>query len=186
MKITETDLAGVLIIEPQVFKDTRGFFFEAFHGQRYAEHGINVNFVQDNFSRSTQGVLRGLHYQLTHQQGKLVWITRGKIFDVVVDVRRGSPTFGKSLITHLSEDQPRQIYIPPGLAHGFCVLSEQADFCYKCSDYHHPGAERGIIWNDPSLQIPWPVTNPVLSSKDQLFMGLQDINPEELPRYESK
>lgn len=184
MKVTETALPGVLIIEPKVFGDARGCFFETFHAERYAEYGMKLAFVQDNFSRSSYGVLRGLHYQLEHTQGKLVWITHGKIFDVAVDVRKGSPTFGKWVSVILDANEPRQVYIPPGYAHGFCVLSEQVDFFYKCTDIYHPASEKGIHWQDPDLNIPWPVTNPTLSQKDAIYSNLKDIPVTELLPYD--
>ncbi len=181
MKITETKLSGVLIIEPPIFGDGRGIFFESYHHERYSGHGLKVNFVQDNFSRSSKNVLRGLHYQLEKPQGKLIWVTRGQVFDVVVDVRKGSPTFGQSLTTILDAERIRQLYVPPGFAHGFCVLSDEADFSYKCTDYYYPAAEKGILWNDPDLKIQWPVTNPILSAKDQKNLCLKNIAAEDLP-----
>lgn len=184
MKVTSTELSGVLIIEPKVFCDSRGFFFETFQAERYAEYGMQLAFVQDNSSRSCKGVLRGLHYQLPYAQGKLVWVTRGQVFDVFVDIRYNSPTFGKWQSIILDAEEPRQIYIPPGFAHGFCVLSDEADFHYKCTDYYTPATEKGVRWDDPELNISWPVANPVLSPKDMAYPKLRDIAKEELFSYE--
>lgn len=183
MNIIETKLPGVFLIEPKIFSDDRGVFFECFHMERYGDYGLPTKFVQDNFSHSIKNVLRGLHYQLTNAQGKLIWVTRGKIFDVVLDVRQGSPTFGQWLSFMLSADHPQQIYIPPGLAHGFCTLTEEVNFYYKCTDYYYPNSEHGILWNDPDLNIPWPVSNPILSSKDQINPSFKSIKSEELPKY---
>ena len=184
MKIIETELRGVLIIEPTVHGDERGFFQETFHAQRYAEHGIAVSFVQDNHSRSGAGILRGLHYQLRHPQGKLVRVTQGTAFDVAVDVRKGSPTFGKWVGVTLSEENFRQIYVPPGFAHGFCTLSERVDFLYKCTDYYAPQDEHGIAWDDPDIGIDWPAVKGGfrLSAKDQHNKRLRDMDAE-LPTY---
>jgi len=185
MKVTPTDLPGVLLIEPAVFSDARGFFLENYHARRYTEVGIPGPFVQDNHSRSRQGVLRGLHYQLHHPQGKLVWVTRGEVFDVVVDIRQGSPTFGHWIGMVLTEDNHRQLYVPPGCAHGFCVLSDIADFLYKCHDFYHPEDEGGILWCDPDLAIAWPVSAPALSPKDQHYPRLAEVPRARLPLYES-
>ena len=182
MKVSETSLPGVLLIEPRVFADPRGMFWETYQAKRYADAGMAAAFVQDNGSRSARGTLRGLHYQLRHTQAKLVWVTRGEVFDVVVDIRRGSPHFGRWFGTTLAGDQPRQLYTPPGFAHGFCVLSEFADFAYKCSDYYTPDDEYGIIWNDPDLGIPWPVAEPLLSAKDRGYPTLKAASRDELFR----
>jgi len=182
MKILETELAGVLIIEPRVFSDSRGYFFESFQAERYKENGITKEFVQDNVSHSTKGVLRGLHYQLEHPQGKLVFVLTGAVLDVIVDIRRGSPTFGKSVSIELNETNRRQVYVPPGYAHGFCVISETVDFLYKCTDYYSPASERGIAWNDPDLGITWPVSDPILSEKDTRYPRLKDVLEDQLPR----
>jgi len=184
MKVIETELPGVLIIEPKVFGDARGCFYETFHAERYAQYGMKLDFVQDNYSRSSKGVLRGLHYQLEHTQGKLVWITQGKIFDVVVDIRHRSPTFGKWIGFTLDANEPRQIYIPPGFAHGFCTLTDQVDFFYKCTDFYYPAAEKGIYWNDPDLNIPWPIKNPTVSPKDAVYPNLKDVPIKELLSYD--
>lgn len=181
MNIIQTELAGVVIIELRSFKDSRGYFFEIFQAERYSQYGLPTQFVQDNFSRSSKNVIRGLHYQLERPQGKLVCVTQGQVLDVVVDVRVGSPTFGKSIAVELSDQNFRQLYIPPGFAHGFCVLSERADFIYKCTDYYYPAGERGILWNDPDLQIPWPIKDPILSEKDAIFPCLKDIQTDQLP-----
>lgn len=185
MRIIETPVEGVLVIEPDVFRDPRGSFLEIFHAPRYAQAGIRGPFVQDNLSWSTRGILRGLHYQLTRPQGKLVMAIMGTVFDVVVDIRRGSPTFGQWYGTELSADNLRQLYIPPGCAHGFCVVSEEAGFLYKCTDYYAPADERGIIWNDPTLSVTWPVTAPTLSAKDGAYKTLQEMTPN-LPRYSAR
>lgn len=168
MKVIPTRLEDCVIIEPKVFGDHRGFFLETFQAQRYAEQaGITLPFVQDNHSRSTQGVLRGLHFQVTKPQGKLVRVVRGEVFDVAVDLRRNSPTFGQWEGVYLSEENKRQFWVPPGFAHGFVVLSEVADFEYKCTDYYDPTDEGAIRWNDPELAIEWPEGLEVkLSEKD--------------------
>jgi len=184
MKVIETDLPGVLIIEPRVFRDERGFFVETWHEERYAEAGLeSLRFVQDNHSRSQRGVLRGLHYQIEHAQGKLLRVARGEVFDVAVDVRAGSPTFGQWAGANLSDANHRQMYIPPGFAHGFCVLSEEADFCYKCTDYYYPQAEAGVFYNDPDIGIEWPIDAPLLSDKDRGLPRLAEIAEHKLPKY---
>lgn len=167
MKVLETKLPGVLIIEPDVHGDARGFFMETWQKERYAQYGLPTNFVQDNLSFSHKGVLRGLHYQDPNPQGKLVYVLQGEVFDVAVDIRRGSPTFGQWVGVTLSSENKRQLYIPEGFAHGFCVTSETALFAYKCTDYYNPQAEHGIIWNDPDIGIEWPVKKPILSEKDK-------------------
>jgi dTDP-4-dehydrorhamnose 3,5-epimerase len=175
MKVIETKIPGVLIIEPKVFGDSRGFFLESFNAARYAEYGIETNFVQDNHSRSTKGVLRGLHFQKKYPQGKLVSVTSGIVFDVAVDIRQDSSTFGQWVGIILSADEHKQFYIPPGLAHGFCVLSETADFQYKCTDYYHPEDEGSIRWNDSDIAIEWNISDPILSEKDAKAPFLKDI-----------
>lgn len=182
MRISPMSLPEVLLIEPKVYRDDRGLFFEVHRADRYGESGINAVFVQDNFSRSSRGVLRGLHYQLGRPQGKLVMVVTGRVYDVAVDIRVGSPTFGQWVGYELSGDDPAQLYIPPGFAHGFCVLSDGADFLYKCTDVYSPQDERGILWNDPDLAIPWPVANPQLSPKDQAYRPLKAMQGE-LPLY---
>ena len=182
MRLIETGFSGLVLIDPKVHEDPRGFFLEIYHAQRYAEAGISLPFVQDNFSRSVRGTLRGLHYQLKNSQGKLVMVTEGTVFDVAVDIRKGSPSFGRWYGTALSADNKRQLYIPQGFAHGFCVLSEVAGFVYKCTDFYSPGDERGIIWNDPAIGITWPVAAPLLSPKDQSYRTLAEMDSQ-LPIY---
>ncbi len=184
MKVTALEIPGVLLIEPAMFKDQRGFFCETFHERRYAEAGIRQSFVQDNISHSVRGTLRGLHFQQPHAQGKLVMAVEGVVFDVVVDIRKGSPTFGKWYGVELSSDNCRQLYVPPGCAHGFCVTSERATFLYKCTDFYSPADERGIVWNDPALGITWPVPAPILSTKDRAYCTLEKMDTDYLPRYE--
>jgi len=183
MKIIKTPLQGVIVLEPQIFGDQRGFFKETFHASRYAESGITLPFVQDNHSRSARGVLRGLHYQHKHSQGKLVSVVRGEVFDVVVDIRQNSHTFGQWFGSVINDSNHRQIYIPPGFAHGFCVLSDEADFVYKCTDYYYPEFERTILWNDPQLGIEWPlkIDEISLSEKDKIALPLSQIEISELP-----
>jgi dTDP-4-dehydrorhamnose 3,5-epimerase len=181
MKVTPTAHPEVLLIEPAVFRDARGYFLETFHADRYRAAGLPVDFVQDNHSHSSAGVLRGLHYQLRHPQGKLVRVVTGRVYDVAVDIRRGSPRFGQWTGIELSSDNHRQLYVPPGFAHGFCVLSETVDFLYKCTDVYVPGDEYGIAWNDPELGIDWPVVDYVLSDKDRMLPGLRDS--ANLPEY---
>ena len=176
MRVTETPLAGVLLIEPKVFGDARGFFFESFNSVRYREAGIAADFVQDNVSFSSRGVLRGLHFQNPSPQGKLVSVLVGAVFDVAVDLRVGSPTFGKWFGATLDADNKRQLYVPPGFAHGFCVTSDTALFAYKCTGFYDPAAEGGVIWNDPDIGIEWPATMPVLSDKDQKYPRLREID----------
>jgi dTDP-4-dehydrorhamnose 3,5-epimerase len=182
VRYTKTSLPGVLIIEPVVFKDDRGFFLETHHQRKYVEGGIDTSFVQDNRSHSKKGVLRGLHYQLRYPQGKLVYVITGEIFDVAVDIRRGSPTFGKWEGIYLSSDNNRQVFVPEGFAHGFCVVSETADVLYKCTDFYDPDDEFGILWSDPTMSIEWPVASPVLSSKDSQYPRLTEIAEGFLPR----
>lgn len=170
MKVTESELPGVLIIEPKVFGDERGFFYESFNAKAFADAtGVNAQFVQDNHSRSQKGVLRGLHYQIENPQGKLVRVTTGKVLDIAVDIRRSSPNCGKWFSLELSAENAKQLWIPPGFAHGFVVLSEHAEFLYKTTDYYTPSAERCIRWNDPDLGIDWGLSEtPTLSAKDQV------------------
>ena len=175
MKVEKAPLDGVIIIEPKIFKDPRGIFYEVYSAERYKEHGIPAHFVQDNHSVSEKGVLRGLHYQVEPAQAKLVRVTHGEVYDVVVDIRKDSSTYGKWWSLHLSETNKLQVYIPIGFAHGFCVLSESAEFLYKCSDYYSPESERGVIWNDPNLAIDWPVKTPILSEKDKVYPQFNEI-----------
>ncbi|MCP4606577.1 MAG: dTDP-4-dehydrorhamnose 3,5-epimerase [Proteobacteria bacterium] len=183
MKVSTTSLDGMLVIEPQVFGDERGYFFETYSYERYKQHGIEEQFVQDNVSLSARGVLRGLHYQLPLPQGKLVYVLSGEVFDVAADIRLGSPTFGKWHGVTLSSKNKRQLYIPPNFAHGFVVLSETALFSYKCTDYYSPQSMGTIRFDDPALGIEWPVENPVLSDQDRQAPLLKDIAPESLPVY---
>ncbi|WP_207062864.1 dTDP-4-dehydrorhamnose 3,5-epimerase [Motiliproteus sp. SC1-56] len=177
MKVIDTAIAGVKIIEPRVFGDDRGFFLETFQAARYAEHGIDLLFVQDNHSRSARGVLRGLHFQKTRPQGKLVRVVRGEVFDVAVDIRPDSPTFGQWEGVLLSEANKRQLWVPPGLAHGFVTLSDTADFEYKCTDYYDPSDEGCLLWNDATVGIEWPLEQPLLSAKDQAGQTLEQLFP---------
>lgn len=186
MKILTTEIPGVLIIEPDVFKDQRGYFMELWNQKRFAATGLDVNFVQDNLSYSTRGVLRGLHFQNPNAQGKLVYVLQGEVFDVAVDIRVGSPTFKKWVGVILSSENKRQFYIPEGFAHGYCVLSETALFTYKCTDFFNPSAEAGIKWDDTDIGIDWPIRNPILSDKDQKNKYLQEMNVERLPVYGGK
>ncbi|MFO7560902.1 MAG: dTDP-4-dehydrorhamnose 3,5-epimerase [Desulfobacterales bacterium] len=183
MKVLKTPLEEVLIVEPQVFSDSRGFFMETYHKDRYERNGMDAVFVQDNFSCSVQGTLRGLHYQFPNAQKKLVQVLKGEVFDVAVDIRKGSPAFGKWTGVILSETNRRQLFIPEGFAHGFAVLSSEAIFSYKCSDFYTPHSEKGIVWNDPDLDIEWPIAAPILSEKDTKYPCLQDVNPKDLPSY---
>lgn len=176
MKVTHTELPGVMLIEPVVHGDERGFFVETFHVQRYRDlAGVAAQFVQDNHSRSRRGVLRGLHLQATRPQGKLVRVPRGEVFDVAADIDPKSPTFGRWVGMILSDANQRQFWIPPGYAHGYLVLSDVADFEYKCTDYYHPQSEAGVVWNDPDLAIEWPLDNPVLSAKDRALPTLAEL-----------
>ena len=184
MNILETSLKDVLIIEPDIFTDQRGFFMETFHQEKYRELGMDVAFVQDNLSYSVRGTLRGLHYQHPHDQAKLIQVLTGRVFDVAVDIRPGSPTFGQWTGLELDSESRRQIYIPEGFAHGFCVMSERAIVTYKCTDFYAPHDEGGIIWSDPYVGIHWPITDPVLSEKDSQYPLLKDIPPDRLPPYE--
>lgn len=181
MKVVDLALPEVKRIEPDVFGDARGYFMESFQAERYAQAGIVGPFVQDNLSYSRLGVLRGLHYQYPNAQGKLVQILRGEVFDVAVDIRRGSPTFGRWVGEHLDATHHRQLWVPPGFAHGFCVLSETAQFAYKCTDYYAPDSERGLRWDDPDIGIRWPIQPEEVSSKDEKAPFLADISADALP-----
>ena len=183
--ITPLSLPEILLIEPRIFTDHRGFFLETYHYLKYSDTGLGRAFVQDNHSRSRQSVLRGLHYQLQKPQGKLVYAVTGEIFDVAVDIRRGSPTFGKWTGTHLSDTNHRQLFIPEGFAHGFVVLSESANVVYKCTQFYEPGDEYGIYWADPEIGIDWPVVQPILSEKDEMFPGLNSAPEAHLPAYQA-
>jgi dTDP-4-dehydrorhamnose 3,5-epimerase len=181
-----TSLPGVWELQPKVFRDARGFFLETYQQQKFADLGIHEHFVQDNHSRSAKGTLRGLHYQLRHAQAKLCRVVEGEALDVAVDIRVGSPTFGKWTSVVLSAERQNQIFIPQGFAHGFLALSDSVQFLYKCSDYYDPGGEFGIIWNDPGLAISWGVTNPLVSEKDTKYSTLEATSREFLPRYPVK
>ena len=185
MRIERTELPEVLVIEPRLFRDDRGFFYESFNVDVFARHadmGLPTSFLQDNHSRSTERALRGLHYQLNRPQGKLVTCVRGEIFDVAVDIRVGSPTFGRWMGLTLNGDAPRYMWIPAGFAHGFCTLSPVADVIYKCTDLYVAEDDRGVLWSDPSIGISWPVPDPILSPKDQRYAGLDPARAD-LPRY---
>lgn len=186
MKRIDTALPGVCLIEPKVFGDHRGFFMETYSKRMFEEIGINHEFVQDNHSKSTKGVLRGLHYQLIQPQAKLVRVTKGEVFDVAIDMRRGSPTYGKWIGEILSEDNKRMLFIPEGFAHGFVVLSDEAEFTYKCSDFYAPEHERGLIWNDPSIGIDWPIPEgmePMLSQKDAAYPTFETLPEADQPEF---
>lgn len=187
MNITETNLPGVLLIEPRVFGDERGFFMEFFNDQRYEEAGVpaaGLRFVQDNLSYSAHGVLRGLHFQNPNPQGKLVSVLEGEVFDVAVDIRAGSPTFGEWTGASLSAENKRQLYVPPDFAHGFLVTGASALFSYKCTDYYARDAEGTVLWNDPDIGINWPIEAPTLSEKDRAAPRLNALSENSLPRYE--
>jgi dTDP-4-dehydrorhamnose 3,5-epimerase len=175
IRFIETEIPGVIVVEPVVHRDERGFFLETYHVDKYREGGIAETFVQDNHSRSTRGILRGLHGQFPHPQGKLVRVLEGEVFDVAVDARRGSPAYGKYFSILLSAENFTQIYIPPGILHGFVVTSDIAQFEYKCTDLYHPQAEVGVAWNDPAIGIDWPIEEPILSEKDRSAPLLADV-----------
>ena len=175
MMIEDTNLHGVKVITPKVHEDSRGFFLESFNKRNFSDAGINYQFVQDNHSRSIKNVLRGLHFQKTKKQGKLVRCTKGDVFDVVVDIDMKSNTFGDYFGIELSESNKKMLWVPPGYAHGFCVLSEYADFQYKCTDFYDPNDEGGLLWSDKNINIPWPIKDPLISTKDQNNMGLNQF-----------
>jgi dTDP-4-dehydrorhamnose 3,5-epimerase len=183
MNLIKTAIEDVILLEPRVFEDPRGFFMETFHRERYAALGIREDFCQDNLSYSCKNTLRGLHYQYPHEQAKLVQVLQGEILDVAVDIRLGSPSFGRAAAVTLSERNRRQLFIPKGFAHGFCVLSDNALFSYKCSDFYAPDCDRGVLWSDPAIGIAWPIENPLLSAKDQGLPLLKDIPAENLPVF---
>lgn len=184
MEFRETELPGVLVVVPDVFEDPRGFFFECYHAEKYAAGGVTGTFVQDNHSKSQRGTLRGLHAQWRKPQGKLVRCLQGEIYDVAVDARRGSPTFGKSVGVTLTSQNRHQIWVPPGFVHGFCVVSETAEVEYKCTDLYDPGYELTVIWNDPALGIEWPIEAPLLSKKDEAGKPLAEFRDDELFPYD--
>jgi len=181
LKTVVTDIEGLLVIEPSVYPDKRGFFTETFQARRYAEAGIRCEFVQDNLSFSTRGTLRGLHFQIKRAQAKLVYVITGEIFDVAVDLRPGSPTYGKWAGITLSQENRRQLFIPEGFAHGFCVVSDTAYFAYKCSDYYIPEDEGGVLWSDPEIGIRWPTDDPIISPRDLGLPTLAALTPDKLP-----
>lgn len=183
MKFIETPLSGCVVIEPQVFGDSRGFFYESYNAAKYREAGIDRKFVQSNVSRSARGVLRGLHYQWPRPQGKLVSVLEGEVYDVAVDIRHGSPTFGQWAGVMLTAENHRHFWVPEGFAHGFCVLSEYATFSYQCTDLYDAKADGGIRWNDPAIGIDWPLSQPLLSDKDGKTPLLADVPPNRLPEY---
>jgi dTDP-4-dehydrorhamnose 3,5-epimerase len=183
MNIISTSTEGLLIIEPKIFKDTRGFFMEIYNRRKYEAAGITETFVQDNLSYSLKNTVRGLHFQIRHSQAKLVQVISGEIFDVAVDLRSGSATFGKWTGVRLSDKNGRQMYVPKGFAHGFCVLSEFAAFYYKCSDFYAPDDEGGIIWSDPDIGIEWPVENPIISEKDKRYPKLSSLSAGQRPSF---
>jgi len=186
LEIIQTELPGVLLIRPQVFNDARGFFYESYRQDRLTELGITETFVQDNHSRSARGTLRGLHYQLRHPQAKICRVVSGEVLDVAVDIRRGSPSFGKSVRAVLSAENKSSIFIPAGFAHGFLVLSDSADFLYKCTDYYYADDQWGIAWNDPELDIHWGIADPLLSERDRRHLPLSKTPIENLPTLEVK
>ena len=182
--IPSSIFSDVITIKPDVYHDKRGHFLEVYQLKRYLEHGLPATFVQDNFSFSKRRILRGLHYQLNNPQGKLIWVVQGEIYDVVADIRKDSPTFRKWLGITLSSKNHHQLYIPEGFAHGFCVLSETALVQYKCTDYYDPSSERGLIWNDPVLNIDWPISYPILSDKDRSFPLSHELSERDIPVYQ--
>ncbi|MGB6549473.1 MAG: dTDP-4-dehydrorhamnose 3,5-epimerase [Xanthobacteraceae bacterium] len=184
MRVERTELSGLLLIEPRCFRDERGFFLESFQAERYRDTGIAEVFVQDNHSRSRRGVLRGLHFQVKRPQAQIVTVMRGRIFDVAVDLRPGSATFGRWRGVELSEDGPRQLYMAPGLAHGYCVLSDFADLHYKVSEIYDESDEGGVVWNDPQIGIRWPIENPMISGRDRSYPLLRELEHEQLPHDE--
>jgi len=183
MRVQPTKIPEVALIEPRVFIDSRGHFLETYKYENYCKSGISVKFVQDNISFSYRNVLRGLHYQLGQPQGKLVMVMQGEILDIAVDIRKGSPSFGQSVSVILSSENYKQLFIPEGFAHGFCVISETATVFYKCTDYYAPAEEHGIIWNDPAFGLNWPTSTPILSEKDRNYPTLSNLNADELPSF---
>lgn len=184
MRVTTSALSGLLVVEPRVHHDERGYFLESWNQARYAGLGIGVRLVQDNLSYSRRGVLRGLHFQEPYGQGKLLSVAHGEVFDVAVDIRVGSPTFGQWEGFTLSAENGRQLYVPPGFAHGFQAVSEDALFTYRCTEYYHPRAEHALLWNDPDIGIDWPLKSPLVSEKDRAGRLLREIPPEHLPQFD--
>lgn len=185
MKIIEASLPGVLIIEPQVFKDPRGYFYESYNDAKYIKAGIRANFVQTNVSQSAKGVLRGLHYQWPNPQGKLVSVLEGEVYDVALDIRRGSPTFGQWMSVMLTADNHRHLWIPEGFAHGFCVLSERATFTYQCTTLYDGAADAAICWNDAQIGVDWPISQPLISDKDAKAPLLANVPVDRLPTFDA-
>jgi len=183
MRRIESGIPGVILIEPDVFVDGRGFFLETYNKRKISEIGVIDEFVQDNHSKSMKSTLRGLHYQLKHPQAKLCRVVEDEVLDVVVDIRVGSPTFGKTATARLSAENRRQMYVPAGFAHGFLVISDTAEFLYKCSDFYHPEDERGLSWNDPGLAIDWGIAEPILSARDRVHPRLSEVDKSSLPKY---
>ncbi|MDX1570971.1 MAG: dTDP-4-dehydrorhamnose 3,5-epimerase [Xanthomonadales bacterium] len=181
MQVTELEIPGLLLFEPQVFGDDRGYFMETWNAERYRKAGLDVEFVQTNVSRSARGVLRGLHFQNPNPQGKLVYVLEGEVWDVAVDIRRGSPDFGRWAGATLSKENHHQLYVPPGFAHGFCVMSDYALFGYHCTTVYHGPADSAVRWDDPAIGIEWPLENPSLSAKDAAAPLLAELDPERLP-----
>lgn len=182
-QIENSEISEIKIITPQIYEDERGYFFESYNANDFKKLGLPTKFLQDNQSYSKKGTLRGLHYQLKYQQGKLVRVIKGKVFDVAVDIRQGSPTFGKYVGVHLSDENNKIMYIPEGFAHGYVVLSETVIFQYKCTEIYHPEDEYGLLWDDKDLNIQWPVINPILSNRDKSLPTLQSVNKEYLPIF---
>lgn len=182
MKLTETDIEGAYLIDLDVYGDERGFFLESYHYQRYAENGLDVQFVQDNRSFSQKGVVRGLHYQVKRPIGHLVYVIRGSVFDVGVDLRPNSRTFGKHIAFTLSAEGNQQLFLPAGVAHGFCTLGDENEILYKCTEYYFPDDEAGVLWNDPDIGIQWPVTDPLIKPRDAAFPRLRDVKEDRLPQ----
>jgi len=182
MKVNKTEIEGAYLIDLDVHGDKRGFFLESYHQQRYAEHGIDVKFVQDNRSFSLKGVVRGLHYQVQRPIGHMVYVTHGCVFDVGVDLRPHSKTFGKHIAYTLSAEKGQQLYLPPGVAHGFCTLGERNEILYKCTEYYYPDDEAGVVWNDPDVGIAWPIDPPLIKERDALFPMLKDVPKARLPQ----
>ena len=182
MKVTELEMSGVLLIEPDVYSDERGFFLESYQSIKYADIGIDDNFVQDNRSYSTKNIIRGLHYQIEHPVGHLIYVIRGQVLDVGLDLRKDSKSFGKTIQVLLDGENNMQLYLPAGIAHGFCTLDNENEILYKCTDYYYADDEGGVRWNDPSLDIDWPINSPVICDRDNNFPLLQDIPEHKLPR----
>jgi dTDP-4-dehydrorhamnose 3,5-epimerase len=183
MEIIDTKIKDVKLIKPKIYGDSRGFFLETYHKDQYKKAGISNHFVQDNHSRSKKNILRGLHYQLDKMQGKLVRVSNGRVYDVAVDMREGSPTFKEYVSFILSDKNQYQLYIPPGFAHGFCVISDEADFEYKCTEFYNPNSEVGIMWNDPDIDIDWPISDPIVSDKDNKNFLISEIPNTLIPKY---